>query len=87
MKLKKLIFTENSTLKKSYNLLLANIQWKIFKNSKVITYPAALTICPGNICNLRCDLCPTGQNDSGRGKGFLSLELFKKIMDECGPYL
>ena len=87
MKLKKLIFTKNSTLKKSYNLFLAKIQWKIFKNSKVITYPTALTICPGNICNLQCSLCPTGQNDSGRGKGFLSLELFKKIMDECGPYL
>ena len=87
MKLKKLIFTKNSTLKKSYNLFLAKIQWKILKNSKVITYPTALTICPGNICNLHCSLCPTGQNDSGRGKGFLSLELFKKVMDECGPYL
>lgn len=87
MKLKKLIFTKNSTLKKSYNLFLAKIQWKIFKNPKVITYPAVLTICPGNICNLHCSLCPTGQNDSGRDKGFLSLDLFKKIMDECGPYL
>ena len=87
MKLKNLIFSENSTLKKSFNLLLANIQWKFFRNSRVVTYPAALTVCPGNICNLSCVLCPTGQNDNGRDKGFLSLELFKKIMDECGPYL
>jgi radical SAM protein with 4Fe4S-binding SPASM domain len=87
MKLKKLLFTENSTLKKSYNLLLAKIQWKILKNSKIITYPAALTICPGNVCNLNCVLCPTGQNDIGRSKGLLSLDIFKKIMNECGPYL
>lgn len=87
MKLKKLIFTKNSTWKKSYNLFLAKAQWKIFKNSRVITFPAALTICPGNVCNLNCILCPTGQNDGGREKGLLSLELFKKIMDECGPYL
>jgi len=87
MKLKKLIFSENFTWKKFYNLLLAKIQWRILKNSKLITYPAALTICPGNLCNLSCVLCPTGQNDPGRHKGFLKLELFKKIMDECGPYL
>jgi MoaA/NifB/PqqE/SkfB family radical SAM enzyme len=87
MKLKKLIFTKNYTWKKAYNLFLAKVQWKIFKNSKVITFPASLTICPGNVCNLNCVLCPTGQNDGGREKGLLSLELFKKIMDECGPYL
>jgi radical SAM protein with 4Fe4S-binding SPASM domain len=87
MKLKKLIFTKNYTWKKAYNLFLAKVQWKIFKNSKVITFPASLTICPGNVCNLNCVLCPTGQNDGGREKGLLSLELFKKVMDECGPYL
>ena len=87
MKLKKLIFSENATFKKSYNLFLALTQWKIFKNSKLITYPAALTVCTGNICNLGCRLCPTGQNDKGRSKGFLSLAIFKNIMDECGPYL
>jgi radical SAM protein with 4Fe4S-binding SPASM domain len=87
MKLKKLIFTKNSTWKKSYNLFLAKVQWKILKNSRVISFPAALTICPGNVCNLNCVLCPTGQNDGGREKGLLSLELFKKVMDECGPYL
>jgi len=87
MKLKKLIFSENVTWKKSFNLFLAKIQWKILKNSKLISYPAALTICPGNLCNLNCVLCPTGQDDPGRHKGLLKLALFKKVMDECGPYL
>ena len=41
MKLKKLIFTKNYTWKKAYNLFLAKVQWKIFKNSKVITFPAS----------------------------------------------
>jgi radical SAM protein with 4Fe4S-binding SPASM domain len=87
MKLKKLIFSKHFTLKKSFNLLVAKIQWKILKNTKVISYPASLTICSGNICNLKCVLCPTGQNDPGREKGLLSLRLFQKIMEECGPYL
>jgi radical SAM protein with 4Fe4S-binding SPASM domain len=87
MKTRKLVFSKYSTWEKAYNLILAKLQWRILKNSRVLTYPFALIICPGNICNLRCALCPTGQNDRGRKKGFLKFELFKKIMDECGPYL
>ncbi len=38
MKLKKLIFTKNFTWKKFYNLFLAKVQWKIFKNADFSNY-------------------------------------------------
>jgi len=87
MKIRRYFFSEFSTKKKSYNLLLAKLQWLFLKNSAVFTYPVKLTICPGNVCNLSCALCPTGQNDKNREKGLLEFDLFRKIMDECGPYL
>jgi radical SAM protein with 4Fe4S-binding SPASM domain len=86
MKLKRWLFTEFSTPKKSYNLLLAVLQWRFFKNSRLITYPAFLTICPGNVCNLKCVLCPTGRHDKGRKQGLMNFDRFKQIIDECGPY-
>jgi MoaA/NifB/PqqE/SkfB family radical SAM enzyme len=50
-------------------------------------YPIGLVICPGAICNLRCVLCPIGQDSNLRSKGSMNFTLFKKIMDECGPFL
>lgn len=35
-----------------------------------------------NICNAKCPLCPTGSNSLERNKGFISIELFAKIMKE-----
>jgi radical SAM protein with 4Fe4S-binding SPASM domain len=87
MKLKRWLFTEFSTTKKFYNLFLASLQWRFFKNSRVFTYPARLTICPGNVCNLSCVLCPTGQHDNQRKQGLMNFDLFKQIIDECGPYV
>ncbi len=41
---------------------------------------ASLIIEPTNVCNLNCCICPTN-NEMTREKGFLSFELFKKIID------
>lgn len=49
--------------------------------------PFILGMETGNICNLKCPLCPTGADDKAMQKGFLSLGLFKKIIDEAGPNL
>jgi radical SAM protein with 4Fe4S-binding SPASM domain len=35
-----------------------------------------------NTCNAKCPLCPTGSDSLDRKKGFISNELFKKIMNE-----
>ena len=46
--------------------------------------PLAIAIDPSNLCNFHCEFCPTG--DKGlvkqRPNGMMSLELFKKIIDD-----
>jgi radical SAM protein with 4Fe4S-binding SPASM domain len=44
--------------------------------------PPIVMIEPTNICNLRCPLCPTGNNTLKRTKGYMSFDVFKKIIDE-----
>jgi len=50
-------------------------------------YPSVLMIEPTNYCNLRCPLCPTGNGSLTAPRGYMSLENFKKVIDECGKYL
>jgi radical SAM protein with 4Fe4S-binding SPASM domain len=50
-------------------------------------YPYHVTLEPTSVCNLRCPLCPTGDGTLGRAKGRMSIEHFKRIIDEIGPYL
>ncbi len=40
---------------------------------------------PTNICNLKCPMCPSGNGSMARPRGRLSLENFKKLMDDIGP--
>ena len=46
--------------------------------------PTKVTIETGNICNLRCPLCPTGTSETKVPKGFLTLERFTHIMNQLG---
>lgn len=52
------------------------------KFSRIPYMPFSLGIDPGNICNLRCPLCPTGKSEPGAKKGFMSFRLFKQIFDQ-----
>lgn len=76
----------NNTLLKLYNCFLTNFQMKL-GTSYVIGYPYYLTIDPTNYCNLKCPLCPTGKKDTSAPRGRMSLDNFKKIIDELGKYL
>ncbi|MCW4015883.1 MAG: radical SAM protein [Candidatus Bathyarchaeota archaeon] len=69
------------------NCLLVEFQHRLLKPSYVAGYPYHLTIDTGNICPLRCALCPTGQQKKDLPQGFLAFEDFKKIIDELGDYL
>jgi radical SAM protein with 4Fe4S-binding SPASM domain len=40
-----------------------------------------------NVCNLRCPECASGSGLSGREKGSMDPELYKRIIKELGPYL
>ncbi len=66
-----------------YNLLMGKLQHRL-GCSRLYSYPAKITIESGNICNLRCPLCPTGQNDTSAKKGLISFETYKKVVDELG---
>ena len=72
--------------RKLYNLLMARIQYSA-GSTRLYYYPARITIESGNICNLRCPLCPTGQRNSSAKKGFLSFTDFKRFIDETGKNL
>jgi radical SAM protein with 4Fe4S-binding SPASM domain len=65
---------------------MGKIQFSI-GSTHLYYYPARITIESGNICNLRCPLCPTGQKDASASKGLLSFSDFKKIIDEIGRNL
>jgi radical SAM protein with 4Fe4S-binding SPASM domain len=68
------------------NFILIEKQ-KLNREEYVQGYPYWLTIDPTNFCTLKCPFCPTGQGRNSRAKTMFSLDNFKKIIDELGPYL
>lgn len=79
-------FWKHFTLKKFCNFLLVNFEFW-FKKTRLRGKAFVLFIEPANLCNLHCPLCPTGQGNQGRIKGKMTLEFFKKIIDQLGDYL
>ncbi len=75
-----------STIKKIYSSILPGI-YTFLGKTRLPYYPSKISIESGNLCNLRCPLCPTGQQDKSAKKGFVSFDIFKKIVDEMGQYL
>jgi hypothetical protein len=49
--------------------------------------PIKLTLEPQNVCNLRCPACFTGLGEVGRSKAPLSMDLYRRLLDELGPTL
>ncbi len=70
---------------KAVNYFSANISM-VRKPDIVNHYPIILVIDPGNICNLSCALCITGQKKSLRPPKFLKFSDFKKIIDQLGKW-
>ncbi len=78
-------FFSHVTIRKFFNILASKAQ-KRLRISKVIGMPYRYYIDPLNICNLRCQLCPTGLGILGRDKGRMTIENFQKIIDQIVPY-
>lgn len=74
------------TPRKILNLLTKEFQF-LLGHSRLFHFPNKLTIDIGNVCNLRCPLCPTGRGDKRASKGFMKFEEFKKVIDELGGYI
>ncbi|MCP5003880.1 MAG: radical SAM protein [Planctomycetes bacterium] len=83
-KLKKRLRTFSQ--RKIYNLFMCRVQTAI-GSDRLYYYPTKITIESGNICNLSCPLCPTGQRDGSAKKGFLAYSDFQKLIDEIGENL
>ncbi len=77
---------KKSPIKKAYQALLPHV-YAFLGKTTLPYYPSKISIESGNVCNLRCPLCPTGQHDKGAQKGFVSFEVFKKTVDELGRHL
>jgi MoaA/NifB/PqqE/SkfB family radical SAM enzyme len=73
-------------IKKLLNAMRAEFERRI-KRVKLSSHPFILHIELTNICNLKCPYCLTGNDTNYQQKGYLSLEGFKKIIDDLKDYL
>lgn len=74
------------TIVKLTNMAAVNIQFKM-KNERVVGRPYKMKIESTNICNTKCQLCPTGIGLEGRPKGKMSLDQFKTLIDKLRWHL
>jgi radical SAM protein with 4Fe4S-binding SPASM domain len=58
----------------------------LMPRAPVLSFPPILQIEPTNVCNLNCPLCPAGTGTLGRSKSFLNFDVYKRLIDEIGPY-
>lgn len=79
-------FIKTLTVKKCFNSALLRFSYwlsKIVGKQFVWGNPESLSVEPTNLCNLKCPECPSGTNNLNRPRLFLSLNVFKNIIDEC----
>lgn len=74
------------TLKRLLNLYMVRYQYRR-GHTRLRGYPILLTLEAGNVCNLRCPACFTGAGEVGRVRSFMTLDLYRRILAELGPYL
>src|SRR5512138_2115919 len=67
------------TPRKVANLLRAELA-KARGDITVASRPYIYTVDIGNICNLRCPLCPTGKHELERPQGFMSFADFETVV-------
>ena len=60
------------------------ISW-IIRRPVVWGQPFMLMVEPTNYCNLKCPLCPSGNGEMSRRRGNMSIDDFKKMVDELAP--
>jgi len=70
------------TLPRLANMALVHAEMKLGR-TRLVSRPYKLCIDVSNKCNLGCPYCPTGRKDeSGRGKGNISYDTFREILDD-----
>ena len=74
------------TVRKAINSSIVNIEF-FFKRERLIGRPYKMKIESTNICNTKCQLCPTGLGLRGRRKGRMETEQFKSLIDQVRWHL
>jgi MoaA/NifB/PqqE/SkfB family radical SAM enzyme len=57
------------------------------KIEHLTSMPFMLSLDPSSVCNLHCPLCPTGTDCGLREKTLMSFDIYKKVIDELGPFI
>ena len=73
------------SIKKSFNLLLVICGYILSRITRKVIHwgnPVSLSIEPTNSCNLHCPECPSGQHILTREKGFITEDLFRRIISQ-----
>jgi radical SAM protein with 4Fe4S-binding SPASM domain len=60
---------------------------QMMANPRAFGYPAHLTMEISSACQLRCPLCPIGNDSLTRKPESMTMETYKKVVDEIGDYL
>ncbi len=84
------------------SILLKSLHWHRLLNTAMIYFsyylslltrkpivwglPPSIMFEPTNICNLRCPLCPSGNQTLRRPRGYMDLQIFRKVVDELYRY-
>ena len=66
-----------------YSYLLSSVTGK----PEALGMPLSISTELTNYCNLRCPECSSGSGHMKRGRGYMDIELFKKVMGELSPYV
>ncbi len=56
--------------------------------SRLLYFPTKISIETGNICNLKCPLCPTNDEEQKDvDKGLMSFDTFREVFDKIKPFV
>lgn len=73
-------------LKQRINLIMFGLNL-IYRRSYPWSWPIHMQAEITNYCNLKCPICPTGLKTLNRTPMAIDIDLFRRLMNEVGPYL
>ena len=80
------IGTRKMSIWKRLNLLKAGSNF-IYRRLKPLNMPLHMQFELTNFCNLKCPVCPTGLGALNRKPQVMDVDLFRRVIEEVGPYL
>jgi radical SAM protein with 4Fe4S-binding SPASM domain len=72
-----------NALLSGYSFLKSSVSGK----TEILGMPVSVSMELTNVCNLRCPECSSGSGKMERERGYMDIDLFKKVIKELSPYL